>query len=401
MKKYVNKELNILIYYNEISDELNINNELIRGKCYLIILKCFINLIKKHFNEKLFIKKKPFVRTISNILSTFIFSQYINIKNIEDPFIPKLVSLDLLKNIILDFIKNDKTFENYDKFFFEFEKIYNNNYNKFIKIIKTCKNKYYKIIKKPYNINNINFHKFIINYNTNSLHFNNLINHIIIPVSKYNLLKIKFIGNINKFDYYIWSILFRYQILGSNNHQLAILPSIINNLHNDFNMNMESFGSAINCQSKFFGSLYPDLEQNFGSFGNFFNIKFVEGFYNFNPPFQEDIIQKGINNIIFFLKESNKKLGFFITIPIWDKKGKKNFNINDEYNDFKIIYTIQKSKFLKAKIAISKDNFSYIDHNFKLIKNTTIQNTYVFILANYNNNFQDIISKYDFFNFNI
>jgi hypothetical protein len=34
---------------------------------------------------------------------------------------------------------------------------------------------------------------------------------------------------------------------------------------------------------------------------------------------------------------------------------------------------------------ISKENFSYIDHNFKLLKNKTIQNTYVIILSSNNN----------------
>ena len=31
---------------------------------------------------------------------------------------------------------------------------------------------------------------------------------------------------------------------------------------------------------------------------------------------------------------------------------------------------------------ISKENFTYVDHNFQLYKNKTIQNTYVIILSN-------------------
>ena len=30
---------------------------------------------------------------------------------------------------------------------------------------------------------------------------------------------------------------------------------------------------------------------------------------------------------------------------------------------------------------VAKENFTYIDHNFKLSKNKTIQNTYVIILS--------------------
>ena len=31
---------------------------------------------------------------------------------------------------------------------------------------------------------------------------------------------------------------------------------------------------------------------------------------------------------------------------------------------------------------ISKNNFTYPDHNFHLFKNSTIQNTYIFVLSN-------------------
>lgn len=399
---YINNELNINFDYKIHINNLNINDELIRGKCYLKILKIFLNLIKKYFNEKLFIKKKPYTRTISNILSSFIFSQYID-NNDEDPFIPKLKSLDLLKNIIFDYVKEDNSINNLNLFFSDFINLYNNNYNIFLKILKSSKNKFYKVTKNKVTINNKEFYKLILKYNNNSIILQNILNHIIISKNKYEILKKKYWGPKNKLDYYIWAILFRYQTLGSNNHQLAILPTVIKNLKKDFNMSMESFASAINSNSKLFCSLYPDLENYFGSFGNFFNINFKEGFYNFNPPFQEDIIKLGINKILKSLQNSdknNKKLGFFITIPIWDKEGKKELNMSkDKFNDFEIVYKIKKSKYLKINLSFSKDKFSYLDHNFELVKNTTIQNSYVFVLANYDDNFEKI-KKYDFLNYN-
>ena len=44
---------------------------------------------------------------------------------------------------------------------------------------------------------------------------------------------------------------------------------------------------------------------------------------------------------------------------------------------------------------ISKDQFTYIDHNFLLFKNKTIQNTYVIILSNITIN--NTLKDYDFY----
>ena len=43
-------------------------------------------------------------------------------------------------------------------------------------------------------------------------------------------------NNYNNMDTLIWIILFRYQLLSSNNNQLAVIPSIINHMINDFNL---------------------------------------------------------------------------------------------------------------------------------------------------------------------
>ena len=45
---------------------------------------------------------------------------------------------------------------------------------------------------------------------------------------------------------------------------------------------------------------------------------------------------------------------------------------------------------------ISKENFTYIDHNFKLSKNKTIQNTYVIILSTNEKLDTKKILEYDF-----
>ena len=123
-----------------------------------------------------------------------------------------------------------------------------------------------------------------------------------------------------------------------------------------------------------------------------------------NPPYQKDIIEIALMKSLTFLlqaKENKNDLTFIITIPIWDLEGKKNFinNLsyqNIDYGDFEIIKKISESEFHIITRMIAKENFTYIDHNFKLSKNKTIQNTYVIILSTNEKLDTKKILEYDF-----
>jgi hypothetical protein len=124
----------------------------------------------------------------------------------------------------------------------------------------------------------------------------------------------------------------------------------------------------------------------------------VKGTFGFNPPYQKDIIEVGINRLLTILDNAKDELTFIITIPIWDNEGKilfNNHNQNIEYGDFDIIKVIKTSKYTKALRMIAKEEFTYIDHNFELYKNKTIQNTYVIILSNKEIN-TDYLNLYKF-----
>jgi hypothetical protein len=174
-------------------------------------------------------------------------------------------------------------------------------------------------------------------------------------------------------------------------------------LNTDFNLNFECFASTINSTFNNYCSIYYDLEKYFGSVGSFFDIIPIKGTFGFNPPYQTDIITTGLTRILNLLDNTNEELTFIITIPIWDAKGKKLMieKYNNEkytsidYGEFKIIDTIIASKYFKENKMISKEQFTYIDHNFLLFKNKTIQNTYVIILSNTTIN--KTIENYDFF----
>ena len=57
---------------------------------------------------------------------------------------------------------------------------------------------------------------------------------------------------------------------------------------------------------------------------------------------------------------------------------------------------IRKNQYFKGLRMISKDDFTYMDHNFYLFKNKTIQNTYVIVMSNYENNYMEKINMYNF-----
>ncbi|ULY68489.1 phosphorylated CTD interacting factor 1 WW domain protein [Chlorella virus XW01] len=365
---------------------INIKNELNEAMKYYDLLDKFINLSLKYFSKNIFENKKDYNITLANILSSWVFSQY-QIK--YTGFFPIYSNLNLIIDIFKDLsqIKQSSKYLFFElEFKFYYNLIKNKNYISDINI---------KIFSKKKKINN----KLYIIYNCDyllNIHSNN--NEL--KILKYNYYKLKnyYNGDPKLFDFYIWVILLRYNILGSNNHQLGVSPIIINNLKKDFNLIHELFASPINCTLNSYCSIYIDVEKYFGSVGNFFNYELKSGFYTFNPPYQIDIIEKGFNKLFEYL-DKDEKYGFFITVPIWDNEGKSNFNLNEKviYNDFEIMYKVKKSKYLKLKLEIPKEKFSYLDHNNFNVKNITIQNTYVFILANYDDNFNKI-KDYDFFN---
>lgn len=408
---------NIKFYYKDNkSQELNPLIELYRAKLYLSIVKVFINTCIKNFGTKIFSLKKSCPRTLTNLLSSWLFNLYSTYDFEGDCFLPSnFNNTDCIRNTINDYAKSDTNINDVEsKINFvigELKNIYNINLNllnsyKVSDYYKKNKHKY-KISKILYtNSNKIVFYKLNMQYffKIRDKKLFNLIDNIIIPIDVYKCCKNKYNGPENKFDIYLWIIIFRYQLLGSNNHQLGVLPKILNKMKEDFNLEFECFASSINSIFSNYCSVYNDVEKYFNSRGSFFNLNPIYGTYSFNPPYQSDVINKGINKLFIFLKNADKSkniLNFIITIPIWDIEGKNIMNENQsnniDYGEFMIINKIKESKYFKGLRMISKENFTYLDHNFHLYKNITIQNTYVIVLSSDpNNNFIEKINKYKF-----
>ena len=418
----INKFKIINPYSSNNDNKLEPILELFKGKIFSFLLKLFSNNCVDTLGPHIFSIKKSVSRTLTNLLSTWIFSLYIDYDFSSDYFFPtNYNNVDCLEIILKDMCKYDMTIINPDEkikiilenlkknykcqldLLEEYKKsqIFNNNKNNY-KIKKTI------VSLKKNKINEIEttFYKFEIkvNFMIKDKRLYNIINNILIPINIYNKLAAVYTGPNHMLDDYIWTILYRYQLLGSNNHQLAVLPKIMLEMKKDYNLNFECFASAINNTFNSFCSIYYDIEKYFGSVGSFFNMIPVKGTFGFNPPYQTDIIELGINRILKYLKEPTYELTFIITIPIWDLEGRakmKELYNNDleqqniDYGEFPIIATIKQSEYFKAMIMVPKEKFTYVDHNFGLYKNKTIQNTYVIILSNQNIDSNKLLA-YDF-----
>lgn len=397
--------------------------ELYRGKIYAFILKSFMFNCIENLGTKIFSVKKSYPRTITNLLSSWFFTLYSDYDFESDSFFPNNYNkTESLKETLFDFSKYDSNLKNIDKaieiIISELKVIYKKslenldnykNSNYFL----NKKNEYYiskeEIIQKR-GSNEIPFFKFNIKFpfKLKDKRQENIINNILIPKYIYNKLESKYNGPPEKIDDYIWAIIYRYQLLGSNNNQLGVLPHILNQMKVDFSLNFECFASSINSTFDNYCSVYYDLEKYFGSKGNFFNLKPLKGTFSFNPPYQKNIMDSGILNLIKFLDNATLRkndLTFIITIPIWDKTGKKimKFSFPEkkntpdiEYSEFGSIDDILNSKYFRVKLMIPKDKFTYLDHNFHLYKNVTIQHTYILVLSNTDIDFKSKLNNYIF-----
>jgi len=415
-----------LEYSNSFDKNINVVLELYRGKLFSNILNDFIYESIKLFGTKIFSIKKPYKRTITNLISSWMFTLYAseNFNQHLDPFLPNNFNeVDSLRLILKDLVKYDDTIKKPDELIeLLLTKLQTNFKDQLILLSKYKKSDYYQNNKNKYSISKkeiidkrdygeFKFYKFIIkvNFEIKDKKLADILDYLLIPINEYDKLKEFYDNKYSSMDELILIIIYRYQLLGSNNHQLGVKSDIMKQMKNDYNLNYECFASSINCTFPHYCSVYYDVERFFGSFGSFFNLIPIKGTFGLNPPYQKEIIENSITKALEHLEEANKndkELTFIITIPIWDNEGKKamkeEFNNelpqqNIDYGDFEIINTMKQSKYFKILRMIPKEKFTYIDHNHLLIKNKTIQNTYVIIISTKKEFDTSFLLTYNFF----
>jgi len=265
-----------------------------------------------------------------------------------------------------------------------------------------------KLIKFDRIYNNINYNKSIkINIVDNNIIYKNKykINYTQPILDKLNKFYNK-LDNINSNDkqykyVIIFCLLYRYSYLDADNQQLAISIPFKNDLLINYGVNIELFGSSINRFFNNYCSLFFDLEKYFGSLGNFYNINIVSGLYIANPPYDEELMTNMSLKLINFLNNTNKPLGFIVTVPVWDKKTSVsiskicNTEINN-YSSYKCKEILEESKYFYKEYIFCKNKFPY--YNFSKLKYINACNTYIFIiknnLLNFNlNKFEELLKK--------
>jgi hypothetical protein len=395
--------------------------ELYKGRLFSNLIKSFTSDCINMFGTQIFSIKKSYSRTITNLLSGWMFSLYIdydfsgdfffptnynNTKSISDTlkdfckYDPKIINPDEKINKVIINLKQNYKYQLELLNQYQKSNLFLNNKTRY-RIKKTMLN-----IKKKTSEKEITHYKFDIDVDFVIIdkRLQNILKNILLPQKIYDKLVSIYTGPKNKVDEYLWGIIFRYQLLGSNNHQLAVLPNIMEEMNKDYKLNFECFASSINSTFPNYCSIYYDLEKYFGSVGSFYNMIPISGTFGINPPYQKDIIDYSIHKLFEYLDKTNQNLTFIITIPIWDLEGKnfmkQQFNNelekqNIDYGEFNIIKEIKSSKYFKGLRMIQKEKFTYVDHNFDLYKNKTIQNTYVIILSNSQQN-TNYLDTYDF-----
>lgn len=286
-----------------------------------------------------------------------------------------------------------------DYLFIEYHNFIENNENNNNFILKEIMDRKIKLIC---NYNN-NTYKVLINIKV----YNRLKRRLIINSLKYSLLLNNF-DNIDSYlDNYLFCLLFRYSYLDSGNNQLAI-NSFIKNIFKESGVNFELFASSINSLSLHYCSLFYDIEKYFGSCGNFFNISLDKGVFWCNPPYDELILSKTADKL-YDLLNSDKKLIFIITLPVWDSYTQnlldtKSFdniirNNNDLdpniFSDFYIYYKLK--PFINDELLMPKQRMFYF--NYKKYCYINAVNSYMLLVFNKNNNsINDVKPFHDNFN---
>jgi len=116
----------------------------------------------------------------------------------------------------------------------------------------------------------------------------------------------------------IFKMLLRYHsIFCENGNFWSLHPTICSVIQQRYHAQIECFSSPLNSNFSMFCSLFPDVDSDFGSIGNFFHSisNFGPGTYMANPPFIEDIMNRSVSSILNFL--DTHEATFFMYLPQW------------------------------------------------------------------------------------
>lgn len=381
MNHYESK--NFDIYYKKYVYKIptNLTIELMRKYYYQKIVNEFISQCK--LNNLIFEDDRKTEIKLSEYFSYFITNKDIKDDN-DDPvmsnkpnykykFIESMINKNLIDKKKITFFK-----KNLKKILHQCEKLMKVYFKEFKKNINIYDSDTFYIEKILYNdiivLNIIQKNDFIVPIESFSYS---------IHISLYkHLIKIYSIRNFNEyiipdnppwisdFDTKVFILYTRYNYLSSGSTQASIKPQFKKLLTEKLNIKIELFASAINSSYTMYCSLFYDIEKFFGSLGSFFDTKIMAGYYEINPPFEKNIINKVFDKIYYELVDAEKNntgLLFFLVLP------KLNLEKIPIYSKIK--------KFEHFLFLYPKKDFEYIyyEKNFKYVLTQNIISTYIII----------------------
>lgn len=147
-------------------------------------------------------------------------------------------------------------------------------------------------------------------------------------------------------------MIMRYASLASNGQQWAHSTKFYKFFKDNYDVGVEGFASPLNSRmmllDSYFCSLFPDVDEKFGSLCKFGEAYFENISIMCNPPFIGSLINESVNFAIKNLedaKKNNYKVRYIFTFPIFETK-----------NYFK---TLNESEFLVLQFYLEAKKHSY------------------------------------------
>ena len=144
---------------------------------------------------------------------------------------------------------------------------------------------------------------------------------------KNTILLEKDIDDFDKNDFLsrVYCVLSRYETFFRNSTlrnegygmQGALPNYTFKELNKEFNVKQEMFASPLNCYFSKYCSAFADTDVYFGSCGSFFDYEPIEGSFQANPPFTEEVIERMAIRIDKLLEKTDLPLSFIVFIPEW------------------------------------------------------------------------------------
>ena len=309
-KKYKDKNYEFMYYETSYDNPTNPLTEYMRYKLYKKLID-HITIVLKEENVHLKSGNKKLKQIIGDNLAMYIALNLMEKKHLEDPLIPYnarknntfIKTLSFLGNINMEKAKE------------------------VFKKIKLCKH-LNSIVKE---VGKVNEDKEKVVKKGNKYTYKDI--SLFIDHQVYKKLKNRYKSNNLEND--IFCLLLRYKTFGGNSHQFAMEIKFKNVLRKKYNINFECFASAINVHYDHYCSLFYDIEKNFGSYGNFYLVKYIRGFFIANPPYETILLEKMVKKFIDSCKESVQALSISYGLPNWGS-----------YEKFKPLEMTKKSKYL-------------------------------------------------------